>query len=169
MGIRTGAQYLAGLRDDRQIFVNGDLISDVTDYPAFRRGAKELARVYDYQHDPAEKSPLADSNIPVANDRWACCKARPPNYFPQRRFKPKMPANSRDNTYKSAVRSMAMSIKSTKVIRTTLPPYPITTKPGSSEMKYPAMTARETAKSAIPNSRISLAQTDVGSICRSTR
>ena len=58
MGIRTGAQYLAGLRDDRQIFVNGDLVSDVTDYPAFRRGAKELARVYDYQHDPSYKSVL---------------------------------------------------------------------------------------------------------------
>ena len=58
MGVRTGAQYLAGLRDNRQIFVNGDLVSDVTDYPAFRRGAAEMARVYDLQHEPAYQSLL---------------------------------------------------------------------------------------------------------------
>lgn len=53
MGVRSGAQYLAGLRDNRQIFVNGEVVGDVTDYPAFRRGAAEMARVYDLQHDPA--------------------------------------------------------------------------------------------------------------------
>ena len=53
MGVRSGAQYLASLRDNRQIFVNGEVVSDVTDYPAFRRGAAEMARVYDLQHDPA--------------------------------------------------------------------------------------------------------------------
>lgn len=58
MGVRTGAQYLAGLRDDRQIFVNGDLVADVTDYPAFRRSAAEIARVYDLQHDPAYQALL---------------------------------------------------------------------------------------------------------------
>ena len=30
MGVRTGAQYLAGLRDGRQIFVNGETVTDVT-------------------------------------------------------------------------------------------------------------------------------------------
>ena len=58
MGVRTGEEYISGLRDDRQIFVNGSLVSDVTDYPAFRRGVEELARVYDHQHDPAYKSTL---------------------------------------------------------------------------------------------------------------
>ena len=52
MGVRTGSQYLEGLRDERKFFVNGDLVSDVTDYPGFARSAHELARVYDYQHDP---------------------------------------------------------------------------------------------------------------------
>jgi aromatic ring hydroxylase len=52
MGARTGAQYLAGLRDGRQIFVNGECVSDISDYPPFQRGAAELARVYDLQSDP---------------------------------------------------------------------------------------------------------------------
>jgi len=63
MGVRNGAQYLAGLRDNRQIFVNGDLVSDVTDYPAFQRGAAELARVYDLQHD-ATYQPLLTFTSP---------------------------------------------------------------------------------------------------------
>lgn len=51
MGARTGDEYLAGLRDTRQIYVGGDVVSDVTDYPGFANSAAELARVYDLQHD----------------------------------------------------------------------------------------------------------------------
>ena len=53
MGVRTGAQYLAGLADGREIYIGGECVSDVVDHPAFRRSAAELARVYDFQHDPA--------------------------------------------------------------------------------------------------------------------
>lgn len=70
MGVRTGAQYLAGLRDGRQIFVNGETVTDVTDYPAFRRAARELARVYDLQHDASCRSvltyPSEDDAAPVS-------------------------------------------------------------------------------------------------------
>ena len=53
MGVRTGAQYLAGLADGREIYIGGECVSDVVDHPAFRRSAAELARVYDFQHAPA--------------------------------------------------------------------------------------------------------------------
>ena len=33
MGARTGEAYIEGLRDDRRIYVNGELVRDVTQYP----------------------------------------------------------------------------------------------------------------------------------------
>jgi len=70
VGVRTGDQYLSGLRDNRKIFVNGDLVNDVADYPAFRGAALELARVYDLQHNPKYQAiltyPSPDDGSPVS-------------------------------------------------------------------------------------------------------
>lgn len=52
MGIRTGAQYIEGLKDDRKIYVNGDLVRDVTAYPGFQGIIAEIGRHYDRYHDP---------------------------------------------------------------------------------------------------------------------
>lgn len=51
MGIRTGAQYREGLRDGRTVYVNGDVVSDVTEYPAFKGIITTMAGLYDAQHD----------------------------------------------------------------------------------------------------------------------
>ncbi len=53
MAIRTGKQYIDGLRDSRQVFVNGVRVEDVTTYPAFRRPIEAIARLYDLKHDPS--------------------------------------------------------------------------------------------------------------------
>jgi hypothetical protein len=37
MGIRTGAELLQSLRDDRQLFIDGELVGDVTVDTALRR------------------------------------------------------------------------------------------------------------------------------------
>lgn len=52
MGIRTGAQYLDRLRDDRELWCDGERIADVTADPRFGGGARTLAELYDLQHDP---------------------------------------------------------------------------------------------------------------------
>ncbi|MGI9475512.1 MAG: 4-hydroxyphenylacetate 3-monooxygenase, oxygenase component [Hyphomicrobiaceae bacterium] len=52
-GIRSGAQYLEGLRDDREVWINGDRVKDVTRHPGLCRGAHTLASFLDRQHDPA--------------------------------------------------------------------------------------------------------------------
>jgi 4-hydroxyphenylacetate 3-monooxygenase len=52
MGIRTGAQYLEGLRDDRELWCDGERIKDVTTDVRFAGGAKTLAELYDLQHKP---------------------------------------------------------------------------------------------------------------------
>ena len=48
----TGEEYLASLRDDREIYIYGDRVKDVTSHPAFRNAAASMARLYDALHDP---------------------------------------------------------------------------------------------------------------------
>lgn len=51
-GIRTGAQYLSGLQDDREVWTRGARVADVTAEPGMDRGAATLASFLDKQHDP---------------------------------------------------------------------------------------------------------------------
>jgi 4-hydroxyphenylacetate 3-monooxygenase len=50
----TGEEYLASLRDGREVYINGERVADVTTHPAMRNSARSLARMYDALHD--EKS-----------------------------------------------------------------------------------------------------------------
>jgi 4-hydroxyphenylacetate 3-monooxygenase len=47
--IKTGAQHIASLRDNRKVYINGGLAGDVTCHPAFRRSVESVARLYDFQ------------------------------------------------------------------------------------------------------------------------
>ena len=54
MGVRTGSQFLEGLRKTkREIWVDGEKIEDVTQHPKLRGGAESLAAIFDRQHDYA--------------------------------------------------------------------------------------------------------------------
>lgn len=50
-GIRNGQQYLSGLQDDRDVWLNGNRVEDVTQYPGLGRGAQTLASFLDKQFD----------------------------------------------------------------------------------------------------------------------
>ena len=52
MGIRTGAEYLEGLRDDREIWCDGERVEDVTKDIRFAGGAKTMAELCDLQNKP---------------------------------------------------------------------------------------------------------------------
>lgn len=52
MGLRTGQQYLEGLKDDRRIWYDGKEISDPVNEPGLRNTAKTVAQYYDFQNDP---------------------------------------------------------------------------------------------------------------------
>ena len=56
----TGAEYLASLRDGREVWIDGERVADVTTHPAFRNSARSVARLYDAMHD-AETSDLLDA------------------------------------------------------------------------------------------------------------
>ena len=53
MGIRTGAEVIEGLRDGRQVFVDGERVDDVATDRRFAGGARTVAELYDMQHAPA--------------------------------------------------------------------------------------------------------------------
>jgi 4-hydroxyphenylacetate 3-monooxygenase len=52
MGIRNGAQVLAGLRDDRALYIDGERIADVTRDPRMKGAARTVAGLYDLQNRP---------------------------------------------------------------------------------------------------------------------
>lgn len=54
----TGDEYLASIRDDREVWIHGERVKDVTTHPAFRNTARMIARLYDALHDPARKAVL---------------------------------------------------------------------------------------------------------------
>ncbi|HUY18175.1 MAG TPA: 4-hydroxyphenylacetate 3-hydroxylase N-terminal domain-containing protein [Candidatus Binataceae bacterium] len=54
----TGAEYLESLKDDREVYIYGERVADLTKHPAFRNSARMLARMYDALHDPARREVL---------------------------------------------------------------------------------------------------------------
>ena len=70
MAVRTGKQFLEGLRDGREIWLEGERVEDVTTHPKLSRMAHTLASIYDLQVSPEHhevmtfKSP--SSGEPVA-------------------------------------------------------------------------------------------------------
>jgi len=54
----TGDEYLESLRDGREVFIEGEKVSDVTEHPAFRNSARSIARLYDAMHDPDQSEKL---------------------------------------------------------------------------------------------------------------
>jgi 4-hydroxyphenylacetate 3-monooxygenase len=57
--MRTGSQYLDDLkRSERTIFIAGEKVRDPTSHPAFREGARSMARLYDFAADPANREAM---------------------------------------------------------------------------------------------------------------
>lgn len=57
--MRTGAQYIDSLRDERNVFVNGERVKDVTRHPAFRNAIHSVERLYDMAADPANRDTMS--------------------------------------------------------------------------------------------------------------
>jgi 4-hydroxyphenylacetate 3-monooxygenase len=52
MGLRTGDEYLAGLKDEREIWYGGRRLGNIVDEPGFRSTALTVAQYYDMQTNP---------------------------------------------------------------------------------------------------------------------
>jgi 4-hydroxyphenylacetate 3-monooxygenase len=71
--LRTGEDFLSNLKKSpRAIYVDGEKITDPTTHPAFRAGARSLARLLDYAAAPENREamtfPSPDTGAPV----WRC-------------------------------------------------------------------------------------------------
>jgi 4-hydroxyphenylacetate 3-monooxygenase len=60
MPARTGAQFLRGLTDRREIWVGGQKVTDIIDHPAFTGAAHAMAEVFDLQHQAADVCLMPD-------------------------------------------------------------------------------------------------------------
>jgi len=59
MPARTGQQYVDGLRaQDREVWLGGERVKDVTTHPGLRNGMRAIAALYDMQHDPGRRDEM---------------------------------------------------------------------------------------------------------------
>src|SRR5215470_12688807 len=49
---KTGSEHIKSLKDSRTVYIDGKLVPDVTEHPAFRNSVKSAALLYDYQARP---------------------------------------------------------------------------------------------------------------------
>ena len=59
---RSGDAYIAGLRDGRNIFLDGDRVTDVTRHPAFEGVVRTIAGLYDLARDSAHRELMTYSS-----------------------------------------------------------------------------------------------------------
>ncbi len=69
MGIRSGQQFVQDLKCNiRDVWIEGEKVEDVTTHPAFSSSVRQLAALYDSQHDP-ELSDKLTYMVPETKDR----------------------------------------------------------------------------------------------------
>src|SRR5690349_17800444 len=69
MPARTGRQYLNGLREqEREVWINGERVKDVTTHPGLAGGARAIAALYDMQFDPKYKGEMTYTS-PTTGDQ----------------------------------------------------------------------------------------------------
>src|SRR3984957_15224632 len=59
--IRTGQQYLDSIRDNREVYINGERVKDVTRHPMLKPLVDIRARIYDMQHEAGSRDILSFS------------------------------------------------------------------------------------------------------------
>ena len=57
--MRNGKDYIEGLRDGRNVYIDGDRVPDVTVHPAFRGAVRSVAGLYDVASDPSHRDTMA--------------------------------------------------------------------------------------------------------------
>ena len=57
----NGDEFIDSLKDDREIYIYGERVKDVTEHPAFRNPVRSMARLYDGLHDGRVKTVPTDT------------------------------------------------------------------------------------------------------------
>jgi 4-hydroxyphenylacetate 3-monooxygenase len=64
---KTGAQHIASLKDGRTVYIDGELVPDVTVHPAFKNAIQSAAALYDFQARPENLELM--TFLPEGSDR----------------------------------------------------------------------------------------------------
>lgn len=56
--MKSGSRYLQRIQDNRRVWLNGELVTDLVNHPAFRGTVRSVAAVMDLQDDPAFEKQL---------------------------------------------------------------------------------------------------------------
>lgn len=67
---KSGADHIQSLKDGRSIYIDGELVRDVTTHPAFAKSVASAAALYDYQARP-ENIEAMTFEVPGSNGRRA--------------------------------------------------------------------------------------------------
>lgn len=83
--IRNGDDYRKSLRDDREVWMDGERVTDVTTHPMFKPLVDIRARIYDLQHAPATADAMTYEEggerfavglkLPYSEDDWKAKRA----------------------------------------------------------------------------------------------
>jgi len=65
--IKRGAEYLAGLRDGRIVYIGGERVDDVTVHPGFRNAARSYAAIYDARFNERYRDILVTTEDAIAS------------------------------------------------------------------------------------------------------
>ena len=60
--IRKGSDYINSIRDNREVYMNGDRVKDMTNHPMFKPVIDIRARIYDMQHEKNFKNIMTVEN-----------------------------------------------------------------------------------------------------------
>src|SRR5215213_5613817 len=76
MGARSGADYVAGLRDGREVWIDGERVADVSRDRRLGRGIRSVAALYDLQLEPARLEQMTYVS-PTTGDRVGLSHIQP--------------------------------------------------------------------------------------------
>jgi 4-hydroxyphenylacetate 3-monooxygenase len=76
MGARRGADYLEGLRDNREVWLDGERVADVTRDPRLGRGVRSIAALYNLQLEPCRLDEMTYVS-PTSGDRVGLSHIQP--------------------------------------------------------------------------------------------
>ena len=77
MALRSGASYLEALKDGREVWLDGERVSDVTAHPQLAGCVTSLAENFDIQRDPANHDLLTAISPAIRATYWPAVAPAP--------------------------------------------------------------------------------------------
>jgi 4-hydroxyphenylacetate 3-monooxygenase len=92
--IRTGDEHRESIRDRREVWVDGEKVSDVTTHPALRPIIDARARIYDLAHEDATREIMTYVTPRAVNGAPSARSSRSPRRTGTRSGPPSRPSST---------------------------------------------------------------------------